>query len=245
MQNRNVVYKDNTFTSSNNKGLLWDLMIENGTFEGLLNTDLKNVKDNFDIVIEKYDKLKGTITDKSKRVLTEMTEFVNIMKQKSYISETNTNFGKIPITAGELSAQRIQEFDDKFNAQREEFNNLVNRPVPKQIDFSDKNDEPFAGNMESLLNDAIARREQDIKYLKKPVEKETHSATVRLKIGNTIEKPEITNVNAETQKHVTFLDSISKEESKKLEKIYQFLEKIEAKQNKILEIISTLNPLCT
>ena len=239
MQNRNVVYKDNTFTSSNNKGFLWDLMIENGTFQGLLNTDLKNVKEKFDIVIEKYDKLKGTITDKSKRVLIEMTEFVNIIKQKSFISETNTNFGKIPITAGELSAKRIQEFDDKFNAQREEFNSLVNRPVPKQIDFSDENDEPFAGNMESVLNDAIARREQDINYFKKPIEKETHSAKVRLKIGNTIEKPEITNVNVETQKHVSFLDSISKEESNNLEKIYQLLETIEAKQTKILEIIST------
>ena len=57
MQNRNVVYKDNTFTSSNNKGSLWDLMIENGTFEGLLNTDLKNVKDNFDIVIENHKRM--------------------------------------------------------------------------------------------------------------------------------------------------------------------------------------------
>ena len=121
---------------------------------------------------------------------------------------------RMPITSGELSTQRRMEFDQNLSKRREEFDSLGQRPVPKEIDFSDKSDTPISGSMDKMLEDAIAKRERDFKQVankQPPVAPATSApatpatpapamviqpqqANVELKIGETIADIGITSI---------------------------------------------------
>lgn len=237
LKNSNI-YTDKTsgFDSNNNKKILWELMIENGTFQGLPNSYLQNVKKKFDDLVEKNDSLQGTTTDKNKKVLIEITGFIKSIKEK--ILNENAGDDKPLVTYSEISAKRIDDFDNKLTQRQEEFDNMVRSHVPKQIDFSDKTDNPFNGNMESILNDTIAKRKNDLNFIKKNIEKQGVSPKILLKVGKKIDKPDITNIPIVKEKHVSFIDT-NEENENKLDKLLELLQKIEANQNKIYEILST------
>ena len=149
------------FAGIENKGVLWELMYNNGTFQGLSPNTVDNVKQIFENVVRDNESSIDSKTSKNKRVLASMTQKINAMKQSLSRSVSETH--SLPVTAGELSAQRRHEFDNNLTNRQKDFNELVNKPIPKQIDFSDNtdNDKPLPSVMDSMINDVIAKRERD------------------------------------------------------------------------------------
>lgn len=183
------------FASVENKGVLWDLMYTNGTFQGLSPNTVENVKQLFENVIRENEASSGSKKAKNKRVLVSMTQRIYAMKQ----APVSAN---VPVTAGELSAQRRSEFDNNLSNRQKDFDDLVQKPVPKQIDFSDitESDKPLPDDMDRMINDVIAKRERDFNM----VSSEQPSNT-ELKIGSVIAGTDITNLDGEdNNKRVSF-----------------------------------------
>lgn len=153
-----IKYEDG-FNSQKNKAILWDLMYQNGTFNALPQDTVEKVKEVFENMVKSNDVGGEDVTTKNKRVLMGMNEHIRMINTSRVLEP------RMPITSGELSTQRRMEFDQNLTKRREEFDSLGQRPVPKEIDFSDKSDTPISGSMDKMLEDAIAKRERDFKQV--------------------------------------------------------------------------------
>ena len=204
-----IKYEDG-FNTQANKAILWDLMYQNGTFNALPQDTVEKVKEVFENMVKSNDVGGEDVTAKNKRVLMGMNEHIRTINTARVLEP------RMPITSGELSTQRRMEFDQNLSKRREEFDSLGQRPVPKEIDFSDKSDTPISGSMDRMLEDAIAKRERDFKQVsnKQPPPPATSAtsppatsvtsapamviqpqqANVELKIGETIEDIGITSI---------------------------------------------------
>jgi len=228
------------FASVENKGVLWDLMYTNGTFQGLSPNTVENVKQLFENVIRENEASNGSKKAKNKRVLVSMTQRIYAMKQ----APASAN---VPVTAGELSAQRRSEFDNNLSNRQKDFDDLVQKPVPKQIDFSDstESDKPLPDDMDRMINDVIAKRERDFNM----VSSEQPSNT-ELKIGSVIEGTDITNLDGEDNnndnKRVSFAQDSAQDsahdsaQDSAIASLHQLIRTIDAKQDKIMSMLKTL-----
>ena len=243
------------FASVENKGVLWDLMYTNGTFQGLSPNTVENVKQLFENVIRENEASSGSKKAKNKRVLVSMTQRIYAMKQ----APVSAN---VPVTAGELSAQRRSEFDNNLSNRQKDFDDLVQKPVPKQIDFSDitESDKPLPDDMDRMINDVIAKRERDFNM----VSSEQPSNT-ELKIGSVIAGTDITNLDGEdNNKRVSFAQDSAQDMTQEsaheraqdmtqesahdsdsahdiaIASLHQLIRTIDEKQDKIMSMLKTL-----
>ena len=228
------------FASVENKGVLWDLMYTNGTFQGLSPNTVENVKQLFENVIRENEASNGSKKAKNKRVLVSMTQRIYAMKQAPAPAN-------VPVTAGELSAQRRSEFDNNLSNRQKDFAALVQKPVPKQIDFSDsaETDKPLPDDMDRMINDVIAKRERDFNM----VSSEQPSNT-ELKIGSVIAGTDITNLDGEDNnndnKRVSFAQDSAQDsahdsaQDSAIASLHQLIRTIDAKQDKIMSMLKTL-----
>jgi len=237
------------FTSSVNKGILWDLMYNNGMFAGLSSEHVETVRNTFEQVVAETDILGESVTAKNKHVLTDITKHVREMYHSFDASVS------IPVTAGELSVQRRAEFDNNLNRRREEFDSMVSRAVPKQIDFSDQTDEPLSGNMENIINDVISKREKQFDIVTKTHQdgksgdKQTippRPSNTELKIGDTvIEEADITDVSLNKDRHVSFVQDNAKYSENvvqnKLVELQRIVSRVESNQDTIMNILKEIS----
>ena len=141
----------NMFLMDSNKETLWEIMYQNGFFNNI-NKEPNYMKSYFDIVmntIENGNK-KLTLVEKNKKVLLEVKSYVDNNKK--------TQFDEI-VTSEQIIKQRQDNFTNNLNNKKREFDDIIKKNIPKDVNFSDKND----GNGESvdkLLEKAIKRREE-------------------------------------------------------------------------------------
>tara|TARA_Y100000385_G_scaffold50239_1_gene47032 strand:- start:3208 stop:4014 length:807 start_codon:yes stop_codon:yes gene_type:complete len=244
------------FASVENKGVLWDLMYTNGTFQGLSPNTVENVKQLFENVIRENEASSGSKKAKNKRVLVSMTQRIYAMKQAPVSANVPGSApANAPVTAGELSAQRRSEFDNNLSNRQKDFDDLVQKPVPKQIDFSDstESDKPLPDDMDRMINDVIAKRERDFNM----VSSEQPSNT-ELKIGSVIAGTDITNLDGEdnnnNNKRVSFAHDRAQESAHDsahdsaqdsahdsvIASLHQLIRTIDEKQDKIMSMLKTL-----
>lgn len=234
------------FNTLKNKGILWDLMYKNGTFNGLTQENIENVQNIFEGLVQKYDTSGKDLTTKNKQVLIDMTQQISITKQK-----INT----LPVTANELSNQRRAQFENNLSKRQREFDELVQKPVPKEIDFSDKNDVPIVGNMDQMLEDVIARREHDFNMVTIREDKQPQQqSNIELTIGETIEKTDISTIVPSQNKRVSFTDDNLRQnnielntdngdegdQSRDLLQLRELIEKVNKKQDEIINMLKRL-----
>ena len=230
------------FAGIENKGVLWELMYNNGTFQGLSPNTVDNVKQIFENVVRDNESSIDSKTSKNKRVLASMTQKINAMKQSLSRSVSETH--SLPVTAGELSAQRRHEFDNNLTNRQKDFNELVNKPIPKQIDFSDNtdNDKPLPSVMDSMINDVIAKRERDFNIVSS--EQQYNNTTRELKIGNIVKDPDITNLlhDDEDSKRVSFAQDSAQDSAQEsdIAALHKLMRTIDDKQDKIISMLKTL-----
>ena len=245
--------KIQTFDSLENKGFLWDLMYKNGTFEGLSSEMVNKVKDVFEQIMRESDIANDSngVTEKNKRVLINMTERVRLLKTE------NT-----PVTASDISNRKREEFNNNLNLRQKEFNNMLQRPVPKEIDFSDKNDKPMSGDMDKILSDAIAKREREFNIVVEKQTKDNKSShdteqvkgISSIKIGDVIETPDsveeppnsneaakqpaiIKEVTFETESNLTNFDTAIMEQ----EQEHHFSPNVNTEVIKLYELMKDIN----
>ena len=134
-----------------NKETLWEIMYQNGFFNNI-NKEPDDIKGYFDTVmntIENGNK-KMSLVEKNKRTLMEVKSYVDNNKKPQ--------FDEI-VTSEQIIKQRQDNFTNNLNNKKREFDDIIKKNIPKDVNFSDENDEN-GESVDKLLEKAIKRREE-------------------------------------------------------------------------------------
>jgi len=90
-------------------------------------------------------------------------------QQKQYDGPVRLNIqdsepNNFSITAEELHAERLGEFEKQLNQKQNEFSSMMSKPVPEMLDFSDVKDEPIT-ELEELIAKTLQQRNFDIEQI--------------------------------------------------------------------------------
>ncbi len=232
------------FDSIDNKGLLWNLMYENGMFTNISPEQVENVKQAFENIILNIEKNNNhlTLSEKNKKALISMNE-----SRESFVKVNISN----PITAEEIANERKNIFNKKFEEKQKEFS--FDSTQPNEINFSDKFDGPIGSEMDDMVANAIAKREQELnialqsqdtpkgdKWINKDNPRDKH-----IKIGEQLNDKHVTfNIKKEKEqddKSTNFLSMLKKNPRPKKElSIDDKLRIIERNQTSIMNILSNI-----
>ena len=171
------------FTSDNNKGILWKLMVDNNIFHDIPENKADLIKNEFDKKISQIGS-QITTTDQlvslNKRVISEMvndldrhrvkgsTKGSTLSNPKGSTLSNPTSSGIAnpidppPYNSADIGQQRQQKFAAELKNKQTEFEKLNNKQTPAKIDFLDKNEDMPIGDMENLLAAQIAAREREL-----------------------------------------------------------------------------------
>ena len=185
------------FTSNNNKGLLWNLLYEGGIFSNIPENKLEKVKE----IFENKLYITSHLPDKSLMEMNKiaMTEIINDLKILNYTNNTNNidNVNnKIYQSKNQNKKDREKEFNNKLTELQDDFSNLTNRLIPKEIDFSDNdknNDKPLKSNeIDFLLSETIKKRENELNIVLETQNKEEGNNWINKSNTNTnIKEPKL------------------------------------------------------
>ena len=165
-------YLQGQFGSKSNKGLIWSLLIENGTFTNIPEQKASMVKEMFD---KQIDNIANKIVPSDNLInLNKVVISTMIREIESYKNNINNNIGQMDniYNASELSQQRQKIFDNELSNKKLEFDNLNNTSVPDKIDFSDDLDSPIGSEMDKILQAQIALREKQLNNVLNTQDKE-------------------------------------------------------------------------
>ena len=164
------------FTSSENSKLLWDILNENPLF-------IKFTQNRSDMIYSVFEDDISNFYEKNKSVN-------NLLElNKMFITHITE-----ALVAKDNSKKKVQ-FEDSFNAKKEEFMKAFTIETPNPIDFSDVNTDEKLTNMDELIHNEISKRQFEIKK----IEDENDIITRRNKDIVVVEN-EIPNKNSENGK---------------------------------------------
>lgn len=151
------------FVTTNNKGLLWDLMRNDSVgFKRGLVDNFTGTQKIFENCIEKVrvSQVHGeTLIDINKRFITHMnTELSSILNTEKDNDKPPIH---TPVLAKELQMSRVDKMKQEFDAKQRDMDSLLNAPTPEQIDFSLKSDDPM-NDVDNILSNKLAERNYDI-----------------------------------------------------------------------------------
>ena len=143
----------NTFTSNENKGLLWEMMMSNNMFDGVADDNFQNVKTMFENVIMRIGQ---TTLDESA-----MTRDRLLSLNKTAILEikTNLNIFKKRNNQDTIDNEKVLVFDKSLDNAKTDFMETIALKRPVEPEFTDKMDTPIE-NMNELLERLEREREQ-------------------------------------------------------------------------------------
>ncbi len=145
------------FSSNENKGMMWQLLYEQGAFNNISNTYINNIKGDFDKIVNVIStKRELDLTCKNKLLLTEIVKYLEKYKE-------NSRHVTRPLEEVQI------KMDKDLKEKEKEFIELIKRPSPAEIDFTEKIDEPLKeSSINSMLNKMIAEREIEISNIIPP-----------------------------------------------------------------------------
>ena len=214
----------NMFLMNSNKETLWEIMYQNGFFYNI-NKEPADIKVYFDTVmntIENGNK-SMSLVEKNKRTLMEVKSYVDNNKK--------TQFDEI-VTSEQIIKQRQDNFTNNLNNKKREFDDIIKKNIPKDVNFSDENDEN-GESVDKLLEKAIKRREELNIVIpnSNPTSNPTSNPNINLlNIGETIDN--FSNENVEL---------IKAEIERKSETLNdKVLIQIDAKNDQIIELLKEI-----
>lgn len=177
-----------SFNTTENKKLIWSLLLESSYFKGFPASQKDMVKRVLDSVINELGQNPSVsqmdITDKNREVVKQMVMYRDLWAQDGIINQQNHQQQQnqhhqqqqhqpqpLPmfdnsVTAEDLRDQRNKQFNESFNQKQAEMNQLLNASKPQEIDFSDSAKEQRIGDdMERLVAQAEAARQQQMDML--------------------------------------------------------------------------------
>jgi hypothetical protein len=247
-----------TFTSNQNKGMIWNLLCNDGMFKTIPEHKANIVKEDFDRKIEKIARQivsTDNLVNLCKRLISEMINDVDKYKQaEKPMNKPKDDKMTLNYSAAEIAQTRQKMFDNELQNKKKEFDKLNTIQTPDKIDFSDNLDTPIGSEMDKILAEQIALREKQLNMVLQTQDKETATKwiqkpndikePIKLKIGENIENKEIVKakkvVFADTL-DIDFISSLKKKDVVPPEDITTLLKEILKKQNQILELLIPLD----
>lgn len=217
------------FAENSNKSMIWNMLLENGTFNKLTNEQKPQITENFDKIVGEINSAEPneTLVNKNKSLILKITEVANTMYNSSPMTKST------PITSSEIINLRQEQFSDSLKNKQTEFDTFMKRETPSDIDFSDKLDKPI-GNLDSMMSQAMASREIDMNMnFPPPPPKNTPQASSNKFVTNLVIGDNV-DISCESIK-------IETTESLQLKTILERLNVIQNNQDKIMNQLTTLN----
>lgn len=217
------------FAENSNKSMIWNMLLENGTFNKLTNEQKPQITENFDKIVGEINSAEPneTLVNKNKGLILKITEVANTMYNSSPMTKST------PITSSEIINLRQEQFSDSLKNKQTEFDTFMKRETPSDIDFSDKLDKPI-GNLDSMMSQAMASREIDMNMnFPPPPPKNTPQASSNKFVTNLVIGDNV-DISSEPIK-------IETAESLQLKTILERLNVIQNNQDKIMNQLTTLN----
>lgn len=213
------------FIDVQNKKLLWDLLLNNGAFNGQSEQNLPTIQSYFEYTITEIEAsiTNKNLTEKNKEFLKVFIQKLNKLKTqvKDIIPPQISVVDDALITSQELKNKRRNDFDNNLESMRTDFNSMITVQKPAEIEFSDNDKDSPIKNMDDLLEKAAREREEILKTVTNPV-------TI---LNNESGSP----LQPIVPKTVTFSDKITSSDT-------QLLREILKNQQIILEKLNKLDP---
>jgi len=148
------------FTANENKGIIWDILVEQKIFENVESKYKYEIKDIFEqtILITEKQGRGLSLIEKNKEVIKIM-----VIKLDAFKKQLLNKPPAVPrqYTNDELHKERQSAFERELKRKQTEFDGLT-RTAPEKIDFSDVVDEKIGDKMDMLLAETIASRERQL-----------------------------------------------------------------------------------
>ena len=148
------------FTGNENKGIIWDILVEQKIFENVESKHKYEIKDIFEqtILITEKQGRGLSLIEKNKEVIKTM-----VIKLDTFKKQLLNKPPSVPrqYTNSELHKERQSAFERELKRKQTEFDGLT-RTAPEKIDFSDIVDEKIGDKMDMLLAETIASRERQL-----------------------------------------------------------------------------------
>tara|TARA_B100000963_G_C22636923_1_gene678090 strand:+ start:3225 stop:4052 length:828 start_codon:yes stop_codon:yes gene_type:complete len=235
------------FINKKNKELLWNVLLENGMFNGIDPKNRNKVQETFEMSIHNLStKFKNSydLISANKIILTDMVEKLKIFKNA--IPELTD-----PITVSKPSENISEVTNNHFNEKQKEFSDLIELKVPKNVEFTNVEDEPIQEDqLDSILEETIKQRKLDLENIiskdkSKKNEKNKNdliSEKKQVKWAENIEtniddikEPPATNTNIDNNSDINILSKFKTKDSNRNSDI-AVIEKIVILEKKISEI---------
>jgi len=210
-----------TFTSTENKGLLWSVLHGGGKFNGVPDASLKKVQVMFETTLNEMNetfqktnqsidlnvmnkeavyaickKLDNLMVEENKKITTDQ-------KKQQQIPQLETIY-----RAEDIQKERQSAFNMELKKKEEEMSSIIKLRKPDEIKFSDDvYDKPIGNDMERLLAETLASRERELEQLNNSTGKEDK---------NVAEKWINPNLNADFQNHTTTARATTTDGKKKV-----------------------------
>lgn len=157
-----------SFSSNENKGLLWNLMFESGVFHDIPGSQVPRVKAILDGEISALEGKPGSVLDKNKAVVSNVVKKLEPLRsrQAEQPASAPQSAPRSAITADEISQQRQNTFTRNLEERQKEFTSLLTTKTPDAPEFSDASvDKPIGSEMDQMVAEAMARRARDIEQV--------------------------------------------------------------------------------
>ena len=214
-----------TFTSTENKGLLWSVLHGGGKFDGVPETALKNVQVMFETTInemnETFKKMNQPVDlnvmnkEAVYVICKKLNAFVVVNPPPPYPVEQKKQ-QQIPqletiYRAEDIQKERQSAFNMELKKKEEEMSSIIKLRKPDEIKFTDDNyDKPIGDDMERLLAETLASRERELEQITKSkedkdiAEKWINPNPNSIAPANNQKSQNITNNDADRKKKVSF-----------------------------------------
>jgi len=158
-----------SFSSIENKGMLWNTLNEGGLFQNLENNKVHEIKIHFENIIKKINRVAENNNDKSsnfsvldlnKQFISEFSGYLNSLRnQVSHTKENASSLGLEEIyTSQQISQKRQKEFD--YAVKQQQLLRQNTQVKPEEIKFNEnKIEEEPIKDMDNQLAKMMAERD--------------------------------------------------------------------------------------
>ena len=232
----------NSFISTENKGLLWGLLFDNGIFDGIDQNKYTDVQTLFEKTVHDRSKTinqKEDLMTINKSLITSMIE--NIRVYKLSLNNNNNNIQTLPLpeTIEKPAIHQRSITEQKFNAKEQEFNDMITLKRPEEISFTDNLDEPLEGDkLDTLLESAIRDRQADVDAIQSKQNVKNNNTDVKNDKHVEFSKELTTTKIFDTSDPSNFLNKLKVESSENNNTILPLLMEINTKLDLILDNIN-------
>ena len=159
-----------TFTSQDNKELLWEILQEDGYFNNIRPSLVKNIKTEFENTIIEMSNVNtnDSLINKNKNFITNFTYKLKALNSEPFSITNNLSNNDISeiYTSQAIQKNRQEQLNLEFNNKKKEMDSMLIATKPSDINFSElnSNEEPIK-NIDDILKQTIEQRNIEIETI--------------------------------------------------------------------------------